>query len=543
VAVLDNPLMHFFTAEEREDGVYIKVAPDIRDRIRLRDLMVTIEKANIINADFDQIKDVVEKAHNTFERIGPPFVYYNPDFDKFLDVKIRPYEARLKYSSRAYAAHIEASEQVMIHGLQRKGIKHGIKTDVVRKIVRDRLFDEEFIVAEGDMPQDGRDGRVKLEVSFDPDLRPRTTDSGRADYRDVQTFTAVKEGDVIARCLPPTPGFPGRSVGGEEIPAKPGKKANLIQGRNTNIIEDGNTLVAAKTGVVYQDGAAVHVEELLQITGDIDFSVGHVKYNGEVIITGSVKQGFTVETEGNILINGEVESARIISRNGTVTIKKGVIGKRETYIFGKKGVRLSFAQEAEIRTDEMLTIDKYCMHCRSYCRAFESENQHLSIMGGEIHIYDHMIAANIGNENNVQTKVILINQNKEQAETKIAELASLQEKITKMLDPVKKEMKSKSHILSKIEGKDVTPRHKEELKKVVDNYNNLNMKLQYVEKKLEENRQLAQAPSSFDGYVKITGDIFPGVEIDLYGRAQRIIKTKLQNKMFKLHPESGAVEE
>jgi uncharacterized protein (DUF342 family) len=538
-----NPLMNFFPVEDREDGVYIKVSVDIRDKIRLRDIAAALEKWNTINASFDDIKEAVAKARGTFEKIGPPFEYYLPDNDKYFDLKIKPFEAILKISSRAYADHVILTEAVVRYALGRKGIKHGIKTDVLRKMIRERIFDQDFIIAEGDMPEDGRDGRIKLEVKIDPDLRPRTSEDGRVDYRDVRSFTSVKEGDVLARCLPPTPGFAGKAVTGEEIPAKTGKKAILPQGRNTTLSPDGATLIAAKTGVVFQEGTTLHIEELLQIVGDIDFSVGHVKYSGDVNITGSVKQGFTVETEGDISIGGEVESARIISRNGTVSIAKGVIGKRETYIFGKKGVQLSFAQDAEVRTDGVLTIEKYCMHCKSYCRIFEATNPRAIVVGGETHIYDHMQAANIGNENNVPTRVIVVNQVKEQAENKIAELQTLKDKLLKMLDPIKKEMKTKSNILRKMESDEVTPRHMAELKKSVDNFNNLNMKLQYVDKKIEENRSVVQAPTNFDGYVKILNDIFPGVEIDLYGRAQRAIKVKMQNKLFKLNIETASVDD
>jgi uncharacterized protein (DUF342 family) len=537
-----NPLASLFPVEEREDGVYIKITLDLRDKIRLRDVVVALEKGNVINANFDEIKEVIARARGGFEKIGPVFEYYNPEFDKYVEVKIKPYEARMKYSSRAYADHIEATEGLMRHCLLRKGIKHGVKTEVLRKIIRERIYDQEFVVAEGEMPEDGREGRVKLEVQINPDMRPRGGDDGKVDYRDIQSFTSVKEGDVLARCIPPTAGFPGKAVTGDEIAAKPGKKALLPQGRNTVLSEDGNTLTAGKTGVVYMEGGTLHIEELLQIFGDIDFAVGHVKYSGDIYITGNVKQGFTVETEGNIQINGEVEAARIISRNGTVTINKGVIGKRETYIFGKKGVRIAFAQEAEIRTDETLTVEKYGMHCKCFCRVLEAMAPHASLVGGELHVYDHLIAVNLGNENNVPTTVAVVNQAKEQAETKIGELQVLKEKILKSLEPVKKEMKSKSMLMRKFETEEVTPRLKMELKKVVDNFNNLNMKLQYVDKKIEEYQALMKEPTSFDGYVKVTGVVFPGVEIDLYGRAQRTVKAQMQNKLFKLSLDSVSLE-
>lgn len=130
---------------------------------------------------------------------------------------------------------------------------------------------------------------------------------------------------------------------GGPIAATPGKDIVLPQGLNTSISLDGLCLVAAKTGKIYEENGLYHIQELMEILGDVDFSIGNIKFGGDVLIRGNVLPGFFVESDGNIAVKGEVEAAKIISRKGCVAIEKGVIGKGCTKISGYLGVHISFA--------------------------------------------------------------------------------------------------------------------------------------------------------------------------------------------------------
>ena len=89
-----------------------------------------------------------------------------------------------------------------------------------------------------------------------------------------------------------------------EIPAKSGKSVPLPKGRNTEITEDGDTLIASMPGHVEFSGSTFQVKPVLDIDGDVDFSTGNIKFVGDVNIKGDVLSGFTVRSAGNIQVGG-----------------------------------------------------------------------------------------------------------------------------------------------------------------------------------------------------------------------------------------------
>ena len=74
----------------------------------------------------------------------------------------------------------------------------------------------------------------------------------------------------------------------------------------------------------------------------------------------------------------------------------------------------------------------------------------------------------------------------------------------------------------------------EELKKWVDAYNSLSMKIKYVEKKKAEIKEIMNSPANLNGFIKVNNTIYPGTKIDMYGVSHKLIKNRMTNKVFRL---------
>jgi uncharacterized protein (DUF342 family) len=534
---VDNPLTKLIAVEERPDGVYVKVDRERRNAVSREKILQKLEEANVINYNAGEIERVLQRARGAFEKIGPLFQYYPDQLDSLIKVAVKPLSAAITCDPLIAAEHIDVTEDILRVRLTRAGVAYGIRDDVLRELVREPRYDEEIVVAQGCEPRDGADAKIDMLVEINPSVHFTPDRSGKVNYRDIQTFVSVKEGQPIARKYPPTEGEPGKTVTGEALAPKPGKDIPLPRGKNTEV-SDGNELIAAKTGVVYRDGQSVHVEELLDVAGDVDFSVGNVKYSGSVVIRGNVLPGFAVETEGNIIISGQVESARVISRQGSVEIHGGVIGKGDTHIFGRTSVSIAFAQEAQIRTDGVLSIERYALHCHMVCDTLESP--HGNVVGGDLRAYVCAEAHDLGNEKHVKTAVTIINKIRAQGEAKISELKDLRQKIAAQLESVNRELRTKSSIIKKA-GAAITDRHRAELKKTVDAYNTLSMKTKYVDKKIAGIQEAIDTPATYDGYVRVRGCAWPGVTVDLYGMGKKQVTAPMSDKSFKL--QQGVIQE
>jgi uncharacterized protein (DUF342 family) len=156
----------------------------------------------------------------------------------------------------------------------------------------------------------------------------------------------------------PTPGEPGLTVTGKEIPVKPGKAVSFPAGIEGVMVDpaDPHLLVAAISGCPIVTKNGVMVEAVYRVK-NVDLSTGNISYDGSVHVAGDVQSGMTVKATGDIEVEGTVENA-ILEADGDVTIKCGIIGSDEDRdTTGKKIVAtikcggsctVKFAQNAHI---------------------------------------------------------------------------------------------------------------------------------------------------------------------------------------------------
>lgn len=527
---MENPLTEIVPVEEREEGVYIKVRRDANKNVVLKGILNALRSAQVINCDPKAVSDVVQRGRGAFEKIGPPFEYYDPALEKYIDVNIQPLKATVLVNSSCIADGNRPTENAILYCLQGRGVKHGIKRGAIKQLLAEAAYDTEITVAEGTPPIDGEDGGVDYQVEINPDKRPKVQADGSVDYRDIQTFTQVAQGQVIAKRRAATPGKPGMSVTGEEIPATPGQEYELKEGQNIAVSEDGKYLVVQKSGILFEEGGMLNIKEELVLAKDVDFSVGNVRFSGKITVRGSVLPGFKVESEEDIEIFGEVEAAEVRSRNGTVTVKQGIIGRGEATIFGKKGVCIGHARNAKLITEATLTVEKHCLHCECTCSRLEGLRPGTTIVGGHVRAYKSVEVTTVGNDKGVTTKISFVDKQRLALEEKAGELKELLGKIEKEVLPAKKQLASKAAIMKKA-GAAITDRQKEELKKWVDQYNTLKGKYEYVEKRLKGIQDKLQGPRPTGGELKVAGDVFPGTELNFYGLT-KLIKNRLTNKRF-----------
>jgi uncharacterized protein (DUF342 family) len=529
---LKNPIEQFFAVEERPDGVYVKVSRLERDSINIDTVIKVVLQSNVMNLDSASFLGVYQRGRGAFERIGPRFEYYDSDFDKYLQLSMTPLKAALKISSGIQSIGKKINEKMLLYYLNKNEIKYGIISEQVENVIKNGVFDTFVEIACATPPKNGENARIEMMVVISPDMRPKELSSGAVDYRNIQTFLSVTKGQLIAEKIPPGLGKPGISVTGDPIPSISGQDLNFSGGRNTEITKDGKQLISSVTGVVFEEAGLIHIVELLQVAGNVDFSVGNIKYSGDVLIKGDVQPGFVIEADGDIHIKGEVEASKIISRSGSVYIEKGIIGKGEAVITAKRGIHLAFAQDTKICTEGEIIIDKFLLHCNCTCETLNANGVGAFIVGGEIRTEKQIVIKQLGNENAIQTKIVLFDKNKAILEEKLKGLIELEAKLAVELEPVERQLRTKAALLKKA-GDEISTRIKDEVKKWVDVYNTISQKIKYVQQKKEDLKKEILNSKNNTGFVQVLGTIYPGTDFDLYGSRLQISES-VSNKKFQL---------
>jgi len=225
----------------------------------------------------------------------------------------------------------------LLNTLTNSGVIKGINPKILVQICNDRLFNRKFQVAEAIPPEIGENAIIKVEINNAKKEPAENEDDPEAkvDHYGVREgfIIYVKEGEVLATRIPPTRGKNGFTVLGGEIKGLLGGDISLtaVQGSYTEI--NGEKLVAKVDGIFKRRDNKLHVEQIIEIYGDLGIKTGSIilplNSDIEIIVNGDIQSGFTVECN-RITVNGTVEDAKI--KANFLEIKNGIVGTSDLLI-------------------------------------------------------------------------------------------------------------------------------------------------------------------------------------------------------------------
>ena len=301
----------------------------------------------------------------------------------------------------------ELDREALDRELAKQQVRFGIDEELLEALPQnpERYF-RLFLAAQGRAAVNGVDGRVI-------DLFPRTEErkltvdeNNRVDYTNLDFIHNVEKDGVICRIVPPTQGEPGRTVQDQAVPAKAGKPASVPKGRNTAVSEDGQSLVSTITGHVEFSGRTFQVKPVLDIPGNVDFSVGNINFLGDVCIHGDICSGFTVRAMGNITVQGVVEACTVEAGRDLV-VARGVQGDNQAVIRAQRSVFAKYLENSCVYAK--MDLESECIiNCDVYCGGGVTvRSGHSKIIGGKIHAAHEVKAGVVGSRVGNRTDIVL----------------------------------------------------------------------------------------------------------------------------------------
>lgn len=274
------------------------------------------------------------------------------------------------------------------------------------------------IVAKGEKPINGYNASFEclVETPSERVMQPQMQENGKVDMRDLGDLVAVKPGTPLMRKIPHLEGSPGLTVTNEPIKFTEGKDVSLNIGDNTELDpNDDHLLLATLAGIPYKINNGMRVDNALMID-NVDVSFGHVNYEGDVIISGDIRDGMKINATGNITVAGFIESAHVVCA-GDLIVGKGILGRKRTaeeeqfscQIDCKGSVTATFSQYSKINVEKDLTIKNQLLHCMVICRGHisvknDSGNKGVAL-GGLLSAYKGMSAVVIGSPAGTKTLI------------------------------------------------------------------------------------------------------------------------------------------
>lgn len=291
-------------------------------------------------------------------------------------------------------------------------VVHGVLEDVVDKSIaaaQTGIAVDSVVFARATDPIDQPNAEVDFTFDTQPSRAVRIRDDGSADYKTQNRLVVVNEGQELCRIHPPVEEpVDGTDVTGNPIEARKAGAFGLELGDNVTSEEtpDSKIIIRARTrGEVVYDGRSIDVRMVHLVDGDVDLSVGNLKFPGSVGVKGTVRSGFFLVSGGDVTIEGGVEAA-LVSSDGDLIIKQGVKGAGKAVLRSKKGIMSPFVELSTVLAVGDIVLKTAAVRCRIKCNGritFQGDKGR--VVGGSIRAREGIEAASLGSPRGVRTMI------------------------------------------------------------------------------------------------------------------------------------------
>lgn len=242
--------------------------------------------------------------------------------------------------------------------IKKRGITFGVVNDAKITAFIKSCTDphEKFVVAQGIPPSVGRAAELKFHFNTESDSAGVVREDGSIDFTARGDSAYVKKGDVLVEKIAMEHPKTGMDIFGETLLVGEVDDVPLTPGDGVTLSEDEMSIIAAISGQPSLDAkGGVSVLEQYTVKGDVDFKTGNINFNGNVLVTGTVKEGFTVECDD--LVANEINGA-IIRIRGDLKVSNGIVN---SLVETQGGVQAKFLNNVTLFSHGSMMVTREIM--------------------------------------------------------------------------------------------------------------------------------------------------------------------------------------
>ncbi|MFH1860298.1 MAG: FapA family protein, partial [bacterium] len=388
-----------FKLETDGHNLYLTVHPPAGEGkwVGLDDVLEEIRDIPNISIDLNLVSQIVNDSTGIPIKIGK----MNHGFEEGKVLVEVTYDELRAYLTLPGNVPLDIIE----HTLQEKGVVVNIDEHAIVNAIQQQIYNTPILIAQAIMPVPGEDSEVEFNFEKTKKIHLKEKEDGRVDFRELGIIDVVHAGDVLAVKTRPSNGVTGITVTGKEIPARNGIDKNLPSGRNTELSNDGLTLRATIDGQVVWKNNRIHVESVLEVKGDVDYSVGNIDFPGSIIIRGNVLDGFMVKSTGNIEVHGCIEKA-FVSADGNILVDGGIISKGDGNVRAKGTIWANFIEHGIVDAGEDVIVNESIRYSQVDAKKRVIVQGKIgAILGGRIRAGEEVNAKIIGTLTEAKTEI------------------------------------------------------------------------------------------------------------------------------------------
>ncbi len=508
----------FYELLFKEDGVYLCVYPPEGDgrRLELKEVLERLARKKVRNFDRGKVELAVARADKVPVKIAEPQEEERIDATVKVTVSPDKMKAYVTFTPPDNGRMLTLEE--VLDELSKNGVIYGINRTNLETLVKYPVYNEMICIAEGTPPVNGENGKVEFHFDIKRDHRPTILEDGRVDFRELNLIQNIEKGGVLCSLIPPTPGKPGKTVAGTDIPALDGKPAVLPRGRNVVVSEDGTQMVAGIDGQISYIDGKVSVFATHEVKADVDNSTGNINFIGNVVVMGNVLSGFTIEAGGNVEVMGVVEGATIRA-GGDIILRRGMQGMGKGILISGGDIIARYIENSNVEARNDIKAEAI-MHSNVKCgNKLELSGRKGLLVGGSCKVGKEIIAKVIGSHLATVTEIEV------GVDPTVRErYKAVRDEIVQMETDLRKAEQAIA-ILRKMElSGTITPEKKEMLAK------SMRTRVYYSSRLMELKEELGQLEAKLQqeayGKVRCYNIIYPGTRVAI-GSCKMYVKENL----------------
>lgn len=284
-----------------------------------------------------------------------------------------------------------------------KGIVYGLNNQEINAVVKGEQYFKLFVIARGSLSVDGVDGKIEDLYSRAKEVHFVSDADDIVDYKNLNLIQKVEIGGVVCRFVPPVPAKDGMTVKGDVIKGKEGRAPAVPGGQNTEFNSATNELVATADGHVSYIGGLFNVYNVYEIKEDVDNTTGNIDMNGDVLVKGSVLEGFEIKATGDVTVYGNLEGA-YVTAGGSIHLRHGMNGNLKGRLNAGVDIEAKFLENCTVFAKGTVTAGSI-VNCKVNADAVVAQGKPGAIIGGEINVYKDIKARIVGNESAQTTRL------------------------------------------------------------------------------------------------------------------------------------------
>ncbi|MFA9479877.1 DUF342 domain-containing protein [Phycisphaerales bacterium AB-hyl4] len=304
----------------------------------------------------------------------------------------------------------EVTGQAVLAELEAAGLaKRSAWTGAIRDAVaRYQAEPREMVevTLEGDPPTEGEHGWFEWDRKCDPARQPKAgANDDPADFYSHSPFIMVMKEQRIGRLHPPVEGEAGMTVTGEPAMPRPVREAELrVDTASVQLADDGEC-TAVMTGVLHHEDGTLRVDPCLQVEEYVDFSTGHIRFEGDVIVREGVRDLFEVRTTGSVQVMGLVEAARIVAGQN-FNADGGMAGREKGSVEVGRDMTARYLSGVTGTVRRHLEVEREIVNCQLSVGG-ELRAERGVLMGGEMAVTGRVVLRDLGSQAGHETRLAI----------------------------------------------------------------------------------------------------------------------------------------